>query len=299
MGKAGKLKKYQEQLAADSYQNALVDQQLQQYQAQQVQELKDASALSQYQQQLEISSLQKLFAFQEFDKSEQAYFEQLFINDANAQLAINNQQNIFEDRLTDIEFQYGDLALQYETEKFNQNLAYDKAQQSFADAVAMYGLQEAQLEDRYKNAVNNALSDIEQAQLAFKETQLDIGIERARRSTELKILEFAREQQKKVEQFKNSELNNQKKQVRAEYNFASMENLVRSVQEKGSIRAQGRQGASSSKLEQGAQAVIGLNQAQVADNLMRSNESIALERLRLNAEAKYNKQVFQEERVCC
>ncbi len=120
MGKASKLKKYQEQIAADSYQNALVDQQLQEYQAKQTKELKDASALSQYQQQLEISSLQKLFAFEEFDKSEQAYFEQLFINDANSQLAINNQQNIFEDRLTDIDFQYGDLALQYKTEKFNR-----------------------------------------------------------------------------------------------------------------------------------------------------------------------------------
>ena len=207
--------------------------------------------------QQEIRNLERISVMEQYEKAEDQYKQQLVWNDQAAQAALDSQDRVYNQRVSELKETFENQQVQMD--RTNQTAGYNLDMAEFTLEQALYqknaSLRQIDLDSRSQQlSINAEKSDIIKAknQLAIRKIQIE----------------------------------NQERDAEADRNFDQFEADINLIQAQGQELARGRSGASASNAIQSSLAAFAFNTAKIDDALYRSQESLDLERKNIRVDRR-------------
>jgi len=208
-----------------------------------VADLKDKSALKQWEENEKIRQLKIASATDQYDKSQEIYETTVDAIDLAARDAEDRVRLGLDEQIAEFAFQYDDLERDMFKEAAQAGLQYDQKQQS-----------------------------LESARVTDMTQQENIKLERRFKQKEYK------------EQLKQNKLS--KKKAASDTRKAQFDETLERIQATGAARAKGQLGNSTKRAVSTVQALSGINQQQLEDNLYFSQQQLESQRRQVKADRK-------------
>lgn len=269
-----KIQGYSNAMNAAEYEAALDQYYTNKRNEENIAELKDKSAVRQWEENEKIRQLKIASATDQFDKSQKTYETTLDAIDMSARDAEDRVRLGLDEQIAEFAFQYDDLERDMVKASMDAGLQYDQKEQSLeaariSDMTAKetYKLERnlKTAEYKYQNKENrldnkNVKQDLKQNKLQIKSTQEDI--------TQNKI---------------------SKKQGLTSYRENQIQLTLENIKARGAVRARGQQGKSVQRAVKTSVALEGINQQTLSDNLYYSQSTMDSQRKQLGFQKKTQK----------
>ena len=266
--------------------------------------LKDKSARDQWAENEKIRQLKVLSTTDQYDKNQQIYETTIDAIDLAARDAEERVRLGLDEQIAEFAFQYDDLERDMFKEAAQAGLQYDQKQQSLESAriTDMVTQEQIKLERKYKQ--KDYEEQLKQNTLQKRSTRLDkrnINNEKLKLRNNKKSIKLDRkknfiDRQSTKEQRKQNRL--EKKRTTGDLRKQMFDQTLENIQATGAARAKGQIGQSTKRAVTTANALNGINQKQLEDNLYFSQKTLDSQRNQINNQLKnqrldYKKQGLQ------
>ena len=221
--------------------------------------LKDRSARDQWLANEEIRQLKILSSTDQYDKSQKLYETTLDAIDLAARDAEDRVRLGLDEQIAEFAFQYDDLERDMFKEAQQAGLQYDQKQQSLESAriTDMVTQEQLKLERKYKQIEYR--EQLEQNRLQKRSTKL------SKQSQEQDLRQNRNARRNTKEQIKQNKWD--KKKTSGDIRKQMFDQTLENIQATGAARAKGQIGQSTKRAVTTANALNGINQQQLEDNL--------------------------------
>ena len=286
-----KIKGYNNAINAAEYEAALAQYYTNIRNEETIANLKDKSALRQWEENEKIRQLKIASATDQFDKSHETYETTLEAIDLASRDAKDRVKLGLDEQIAEFAYQYDDLERDMHKASIDAGLQYDQKEQSLEQAriTDMVSQENVSLERSLKNteytdellqnSINekNVDEDLKQNKLQIKSQDEDLN------QNNLQIKNLQEDVTQNDLQGKNlaesvSQKNISKKQNLVAYRDNQIKLTLENIKARGSVRARGQQGKSVQRAVQTSVALEGINQKTLSDNLYYSQKTIDSQR---------------------
>ena len=217
-------------------------------------EVSEKQAKDSFKMNMRIRDIREDARLQVFEKAENRFVDQLIFNEQAEKIALSGEENVFNERILATAFQTDELALQHRKQVIDSKFEYGRANRGIQDAITSAQTSKALLK---------------------------LGQQQQKKSTEQDKLAAEKNVEKINEQQQSLKIKGEL--IQSEANVKQYENQLKQIEAEGQERARGRVGASAQRALQSIQAISGVNTALIADQLLKSERGLEIEKTIMQA----------------